>query len=202
MLLWTIQTEEAYLKLIKNGVLHADRKYIWKKFLPAYNWLIDEMKKRIGDPPEDVKYPIWVWYQYDGERKRRDLRYGGYAQRGMPMVQLTIDIDEKNIVFSDFDNWHFVLNNMYLALNEEDDNRFEKVYEREGFTLQDIHNLTLVNPCLEKCRKETVDSWQRIFDIGRCEAEWDTPLERKTVQGTFWELKVDQVIKAEHFIAK
>lgn len=38
-----------------------------------YDWLVKEMKKRIGDPPEGVSYPVWAWYMWEGCRKKPDL---------------------------------------------------------------------------------------------------------------------------------
>ncbi|WP_310603404.1 hypothetical protein [Anaerosporobacter sp.] len=27
-------------------------------------------------------YDVWAWYQWEGKRKRRDIREGGHAKRG------------------------------------------------------------------------------------------------------------------------
>lgn len=203
MRLWTIQTVEAYQRLMQTGVFRADTKHICDdSFADAYNWMVSEMAKRIGSPPDGVKYPVWAWYQWEGKRKKPDLRCGGYAPHGTTLVLLTVDIDESDVVLSDFDDWHFVLNYFYLAFNEEDDNRFHEMYEREGFTLHDLQNSDLVNPCLEECRKRIEQSWQRIFDLRRSGTDWDVPLDKKSIQATFWELKAEQILKAKHFIAK
>lgn len=94
-----------------------------------------------------------------------------------------------------------MLNYFYLALDEEEDARFHAMYEMQGFTLHDLQNSDLVSPCLEECRKRIEQSWQWIFDLRRSESDWGVPLDRKSVQATFWELKAEQVLKAEHFIA-
>lgn len=105
MRLWTIQTEEAYRQLVQTGVLRADIKHISDdSFAAAYSWMVTEMAKRIGSPPEGVWYPVWAWYKMDGKREKPDLRCDGYAPRGTPLVLLTIDIDESDVVLSDFDN--------------------------------------------------------------------------------------------------
>ncbi len=79
-------------------------------FADAYHWMVSDMSKRIGSLPDGVQYPVWTWYQMDGKRQRHDPRYGGYAPHGTPLILLTIDIDERDVVLSDFDDWHFVLN--------------------------------------------------------------------------------------------
>ncbi len=37
--LWTVQTEEFYEKLRKNGVIHTDPDKVDKEFRSAYDWL-------------------------------------------------------------------------------------------------------------------------------------------------------------------
>ena len=84
------------------------------------------MKQRIGKPEnKDIVLPIWVWDQREGKRKRRDLRYSGYADRGTKMVQIEFEIPLKNVLLSDFDAWHLVLNKYYFGNDTEVDN-FEK----------------------------------------------------------------------------
>ena len=40
--------------------------------------MVDQMKIRLGPPPESWYFPIWAWYQWEGEKRRKpDLRAGG-----------------------------------------------------------------------------------------------------------------------------
>ena len=43
-------------------------------FVEIYEWLIQQMKKKIGIPPEGVQYPVWAWYIQKGKHKKPDLR--------------------------------------------------------------------------------------------------------------------------------
>lgn len=184
-LLWTIQHEEAWKAFGKNGVLVAneDQLFCEDDFRFAYDWISQQMIQRIGAPPEGVRYPVWAWYQWEGKRKRQDLRCSGYAQRGTPMVQITFEAEESAFLLSDFDSWHCVLNNSYLANNEAEWNAF---YDKFPHPAQ----------------HEVEPSWQRVFDLTRYEPDWDGPPERKTIQATLWQIKMEQVKKVEHFIAK
>lgn len=60
MRLWTIQTIEFYDALQKNGVVHCDREsWLCWEYREMYDWMADEMRKRIGNPPNpDVRYPL------------------------------------------------------------------------------------------------------------------------------------------------
>ena len=85
MKLWTIQTIEVYEEIIKNGVYHCDpgKSDLLKpfdydlenghqmnaQFFDAYSWMAFQMRKRIGEPPNGVIFPVWAWFQYDKERK-------------------------------------------------------------------------------------------------------------------------------------
>lgn len=183
--LWTIQHEAAWVAFEKTGILAANEEHLFCEdyFRFAYDWISQQMIRKIGAPPEGIRYPVWAWYQWEGKRKRLDLRCSGYAERGTPMVQITFEADESEFMLSDFDSWHCVLNNSFLANNEAEWNDF---CDRTP------------NPV----RYEIEPSWQRIFDLTRCEPDWDCPLDQKSIQATLWQVKMEQVKKVERFIAK
>lgn len=61
-----MQTVEAYQQLMQTGVLRANAEHICDdSFADAYDWMVSEMAKRIGNPPNDVQYPIWAWYRWE-----------------------------------------------------------------------------------------------------------------------------------------
>ena len=76
MILWTIQPERVFRLIYKRGVYRCDlSKSGMEDFAdPQYDWLVAQMKKRIGPPPEGVKYPVWAWYRWSLTKKRPDLR--------------------------------------------------------------------------------------------------------------------------------
>ncbi len=184
-LLWTIQTEDAFKEFERTGILRANEDYLFCEdyYRFAYDWLSDQMMQRISAPPEGVRYPVWAWYQWEGKRKRRDLRTSGYAQRGTPMVQITFEADPASFMLSDFDAWHTVLAKQYLADNESE---WDNFYES--------------NPNPDQ--KDVQASWDRIFDITHHTPGWDCAPERKSIQATLWQIEMPQVKKIEHFIAK
>lgn len=184
-LLWTIQHEDAYREFEKSGVLRADDRHLFcgEDLRFAYDWISHQMKTRIGDPPQGVHYPIWAWYQWEGKRKRRDQRLSGYAKRGTPLVQITFEADPSTFLLSDFDMWHIVLANQYVARSEEEWDLFYNSYPY--------------------AKQEDVEpSWARIFDLSSYTPNWDREPEQKSIQATLWQIKADQVLKVEHFLAK
>ncbi|BCJ96334.1 hypothetical protein acsn021_39030 [Anaerocolumna cellulosilytica] len=177
MVLWTIQHKCAYEEMRKKGVLRANEARICDdSFKEAYLWISSQMTKRMGNSPEGVIFPVWAWYQWEGKRKRLDMRIHGrhWGKKGSPIVLLTIDVPDKFVLLSDFDYWHVVLNNGDIIFPYRD----EAIYSQA----------------------EKQKSWENIFDID-CSYDGEShPF--LTTQATLWEIRWEWVIKAEHFISR
>lgn len=203
MKLWTIQHYQAYNELIETGVLRADEDYYYKDFRLAYNWMADKMEHNGILPSSGVNYPIWAWYKWEGKHKRRDMREAGYAERGEKIVQLTIEVDDKDVLLSDFELFHYVLNYWYLPIDEKDDENFEREYMDHGFEWKDLKDFNVQTESMKYIRTKIEKSWDRIFDLEKEDENLVYGSNfNKSIQATFWELKYEQVIKAEIFIAK
>ena len=178
MILWTIQHRNAYEKMIKTGSLVADENYAMfpSDENEAYCWLSERMKERIGNPPKGVEFPVWAWYQWEGKRKRPDMRthHRIYGKKGTPIVLLTFDIPKEKVVLTDFDMWHCILNNSYLPLTQKED--------KDVFT-----------------DKEKIKSWDNVFKYDIETDYWDVP---KTIQATMWGIRKEWILKVEHFLSR
>lgn len=71
MKLWSIQEVEAWQVLQVQGILYGERRFVEPSFWPAYEWLCGRMEKRLGPRPNADAFPVWAWYQYDGERRKK-----------------------------------------------------------------------------------------------------------------------------------
>lgn len=111
MQLWTIQSNEAYQKLLKGGVLSGSRAHIMEEpFLPAYQCIWHRMEKRIG-PPHPGAFPIWAWHTWEGGSGKPNMRrYRSEIEKPGGCWRLTLEVPEGHILLSDFDLWHFPLN--------------------------------------------------------------------------------------------
>ena len=181
MLLWTIQHRDAYENMLRSVSLRADesRLFCGDEFKFAYDWLAARMREKIGEPPEGVKYPVWAWYQWEGVRKRPDMRgsHKCYGDKGTPIVLLTADVPDELVLLSDFDMWHCVLTNSYIAVDEADDENF----------------------CGNQLDIE--QSWLRMFDIAGDYAGWYSQ-DEKSIQAAMWEIKAEWVRNAEFFVSR
>jgi len=202
MRLWTIQDYQVYEQLVNMGELVVAENFIemLDYWCFTYDWMAEQMRIRIGNPTPGVKYPIWAWYQWEGKRKKPDMR-SRHGDPGRRIIRLTLEVDEKDMLLSDFDLWHIPLNHGYLSLNEQEDEEFDDEYKKYGYSYHDLKNWSINTPEMRLLREKMMKSWERIFDLGLEPSDWSVqPMEMKSIQATLWSIRLDQVVKAEMFI--
>lgn len=194
MILWTIQPLSVWQELNKKGYFICNPKKAenlneseYYSFKDAYDWLNTQMELRVGKRPNGVQYPVWAWYRRDWKHKKPDLREAAYGKRGEKAVCLEIEIPDNQVLLSDYDYWHFVLNNWFL-----DNSTSEEEYDK-------MHDWFDSLP-IEKKEKIKLESWNRIFDITPIENDWFSV--GRYVQATFWCLKLSQVRKVQFFVCR
>ena len=181
--LWSIQAEEMWHQALQSGVLRADPSYIEPFWIQPYSWIEKQMTKRIGPPPEGVIHPIWAWYSYKKILGKPDLRCY-HVQPGKKCVLLKIEIDSSQVLLTDFDDWHIVLN----TGDEESIANECTVLENDFMPIEEVEFPWEV-------RGENVAKpWEGIIQ----------PLDSKLhyVQATTWEIKIDQVKKVRYFTGR
>ncbi len=197
MRLWMIVTEAALKALERDGEMVADGRRTLRDFRPAYRWMAEQMTARIGPPPRPGSLPLWAWKQWLGpHRLRPDLRCSGHQPRGTASVRLTLDVPDADVLLSDFDGWHHVLNGWHLAVSEAEADAFEGDLAAAG--------VPPGWPYPEPFRSRMVESWQRIFDIDRTGLDpfWHGDPAQQSIQATLWRLAVGQVRSIERFMAR
>ena len=148
MILWTIQSIEVYEQIQDHGVFHCDfAKSGFNDWSEQFDWLAQEMRARIGNPPDGVTHPIWAWYMWEGIRKKPDLRRErwGNGWKGDRFVCMEIDIPEERLVLTDFDSWSIILSQVSKELDNNSINKFlGKVL------IKDVFNSLIINLILGK----------------------------------------------------
>lgn len=192
MQLWTMQPVEVYEILMQDGVFRTDpQKVDMPEFLTAYDWL-NQYLERKTEKPATVSYPVWAWYRFNGKEKKPDLRHSCYGRRGEKMVCLELEVPDNEVLLSDFDLWHFPLNNWWLDIDVFQDDYTEEQYDESHRWFDSLSK--------ENQQKEKDKSWQKIFDIEPYENDWIA--KGKYVQAVFWELKLEYVKKVQFFTAR
>ena len=198
MVLWSIQSVNAWKKLQTSDVLRCKRRFSDKDFLASYEWMAEQMRKhlRVLVPPDAL--PLWAWYQWEGERRRKpDLRSRGHLPKGERGVRIEFEINDNLVLLSDFNLWHYVLNYWYLPVSVADDEAFEaKLAER---CLSFYKTKPVPDPVFDRVIRE---SWERIFDIQWVQEDLTSLIAEKSIQAVFWELSLESVRQVDEFTAR
>ena len=190
MRIWTMQPAGLYAKLESKGILLTDGRRCYRQFTPAYQWMMAQMRHRLL--PSPAKFPWWGWCRWEGKRRAKpDLRAGGYLRKGQRGVRIELELEDEEVLLSDFSDWHYVLNEWYLSDNEAEDERFERALKKLG------HKRPAPYP--EPLRAKMQDSWQRIFELGGGDPAWRGKPSRRSIQATFWELRLKDVVAVTFF---
>ncbi|MDR0886293.1 MAG: DUF3841 domain-containing protein [Clostridiales Family XIII bacterium] len=188
MRLWTVQDKAAYDDLCEKGVLHCDIKLAeWLKyddFKRSYDWLASEMKERVGLPLKDVVYPIWAWYLLGGKNVKPDFRRVEFRNYLGEQYVIEVEIADDDVLLSDEEMWHFILNDDYFTNGLYNDDPSE--YEADEAWFESL-------PFLEQEQVKR-ESWKKVFDK-TCNP-W------VFVQATFWELRKEQIVSIRKFVGK
>lgn len=179
--IWSIQSIEVCNKIQEGGYYRCD---ITKSNIAdiddykiAYGWMAEMMLNKITKPNNQIDYPIWGWYKYDGRNKQPDLRQSGYGEKGKLYGCIELEIADANMLLSGFDEWHFILSDSYFY---ESDNE-------EGIDKEDVWFSGLSERRQQQVKEK---SWERIFDVTD---------DNQYVQATFWEIKKDNVCNIKYF---
>lgn len=193
--LWTIQSMSAWDSLQSNGYLTPtfnEECIDWKS---AYLWMIENMKKRIGLPESEDKFPIWAWYQYQDSKKRRpDLRRIGHLSKGVKGVRIEFVKDEEEIVLSDFILWHIPLvHKFYIGQDEQEMSDYKDKLKRDKLSNLEYDQYP------NDIKQEIENSWLRVFDMDFAPPYHPFKKQNKMIQATFWRLDTFEITKVDRF---
>jgi hypothetical protein len=186
---WTIQSLEAWQELQQTGVLYGNQKFINLDFINSYNWILQQMQKRLNN--FSGNYPIWVWI-----KPKPDLRHTGYVTKGRKAVRLELLISEDRILKSDYDAWHCVLNEWYLSLTDKESDMFDYELER-----REIKYPLFLKKLPDDLKQQVIDSWERIFDLDLIKnTEWCST--KQYIQGVVDGIYLNDVVSIKEFIGR
>lgn len=180
--LWTVRPLSDYEILCQNGIFRTDETFIDDYHVDAYRWIAEQLAKKTPKPT-NVTMPVWAWFRYEGTKKPKpDLRKTAHLPPKTQGVRIEFDIPENQVLLSDFDAWHCVLNDFCYALTDDEYDYYEKLEQ----TLSKTEFLAI--------KQQT---WQRIFDLDLI----PNP-DEYAIQAVFWELKLEWVKKVDFFTAR
>ena len=129
MLIQTIQPPSVLSIIKENGVAYACadfEKYQsptnhlsnWG-FPNAYDWMKEQMRNKDLPPDDKAQHLFWAWaWSGDLNKKSIDLRTRkAHNLKG----QMILTLEKDDILLSDFELWHYVLNYWPIALNGKEE---------------------------------------------------------------------------------
>ena len=189
MILWTIQPVEIMDIINTTGEFYCDKKSSanYSELKDAYDWLVSKMDERNITHPSNIELPLWAWHTRDWKHKKPDLRLAEYTKRGQRCVCIEFEIPDEDVLLSDYDNWHYVLNNAWFDDAKSDD---------EWDALHEWYDKL---PSDEKVRLR-IKSWNKVFDVIPYDDGWDS--KGRYVQATFWKLTSNMIKDVRYFTAR
>lgn len=174
-ILYTAQSDIVLKKLKSQNCVYVKKKYIEKKYgekiskniFIAYNWFVNEFKKRV-DKPNLAEYPFWLF---------KDKTYAKtYGSSNL----LKVNVDNSKIVLFDNHKWERVLSLNYVGNSLKEEKEFDKKLKKYGLqTGLDVFN----SPLHIKLQKEIKESFKKIFEIDK----------NSTLRAASWSLKKDWI---------
>lgn len=200
MRLWTVQHAPALDVLERTGVLRADGRRAERLFREPYRWMMARMRERGAGTG---RFPVWAWHT-----PKPDLRRPRHLPGGAEGVRIEFEVDPSRVLLSDFDGWHFVLNDHYLPTSAADQDRF---FERWDARISELRREMPDAPkaawdaALDShFRGEIEASWHRVFDLPLMRAvfEEDMPGHDQEVQACVEEVRAEDVVRVTRFVAR
>lgn len=183
MIVWTIQPYKVYQEILSIGRFCCNPKRSTNlkndvNFSHAYRWMIKQMITKIGPAEKKECYPVWAWYRsHDYKHQRPDFRWNrDYEDE----VCIELKILENCALLSDFEGWHFVLNDGFYS-----DTKNESEWELQDKQFENLPK--------EERQQVKEASWQKIFDITPRHGKWDK--NGDSVQACFWSIEKEQICK-------
>lgn len=169
---WIVIEREAWALLQQRGHLNCPSSLAEPDFHAAYAWMVDQMCTAGLRPPEKNQTPWWVWVRRD----RGQLSpYLEDLQGVLDPIVLALQLPAAEVVLSNFDTWHDVLNEGYIQSSDEDGIEFESLSEP-----------------LEIDRRLKA-SWTEIFQLDRQHGVSVSPMDI-SIQGCIWTLRQEYVL--------
>jgi len=116
------------------------------------------------------------------------LRFSGHLPSGETGVHTQFHAEGVEVLLSDFELWHYVLNYLYLPSSTEDEARFESVLASLG-----ANTPSQVTTRRRHFHDSVRKSWERIFKIHWAQPEIASAFRKKQIQATLWRLNLNQV---------
>lgn len=191
MKLITFQSMEAFKKLIDNGYLETDKRYInMNKVGMIYSWVVDRMNQNVKNK-YNTEYPLWCWVKcYNNICPSKRV---GEPVKGFD-VKITFNKKDEDVFITDFRRYSFLLNNMYIPNSGEDKEMFLSELKKYNITEEELRAYIRRDKYkTHRTDKEYLEICKKIRNsFDRC-----ITCDSDILQGCVWRINLDEVESIE-----
>lgn len=162
MRLWSFQPKEItipYITDVKNNNC-----YYKEDFHDAYLYMIEKLNQKTLKPKNCIS-PVWAWQTQNNKIKKPDMRLmiNSYYRKNKDHKIYELEIPDNQVLLSDYDNWHAVLNNYGIPDDEDYDREFtEEEKVKSWDKIFDVENLPYVQAVFWTIKQENII---KIYDV-------------------------------------
>ena len=157
---WTRQDKRILSVIEREGIYYCQPQYIESKmenfsnyYKQLYQWYVARAEKIVPRPNPNIKYPIWV--SVDEEMQLQPVDGS---------IILELEIDEKNLIVTDSEKWGYVVNFLYLPLNQEDLKAHDDELKRYGIGNESALIMGDKGNFYPLLKQKIQKSWNRLFE--------------------------------------
>lgn len=205
MKIYSYQPVSLVQKIFEDGIVYPKKNIIFPSqdfelvsfFKKSYDWMNQKLQQKTPKPPQ-ADYPFWGYYQWNGIQKvQPDLRSSeakNYCKK-QPYCLLHLEIPDNEVLLSDYDAWHFVLNCWYLTSNSMRELK-EQELNQQGLSLYKQEQLS------QDILHLIQSSWDNVFDLETAATLLEISTSQSTIQATFWSILKEYLQKIIVFDGK
>ncbi|WP_164689961.1 DUF3841 domain-containing protein [Luxibacter massiliensis] len=157
---WTRQVPQVWEEIQRTGQYSVREEYIQSKndtiadyYIRLYRWYTQKSRSYIHIPPEE-EYPVWF-----------SLSEGFRLQKVPDTVILKVEIPIEKALIIDIEMWEYRGNMMYVPVDKQDRNAFEKELARYGIGDETALAESAKGNYYPLLKKKIIDSWERLFTM-------------------------------------
>lgn len=183
--IFTRQHEHSIYELLNKGRITNKEYYVRLHMGPDADYFTErygtfvKMAEKYVERPLGIEYPIWGSTTKENCLKptERELVY-------------CLEVPQDQVIYFDGLKWDYVLNYLYVPLNEEDQKRFQQKLDQVGIDTEFFILLGKYKNMFPEIEQEIRDSWERIFIID----DWKSPW----IQANLWGIEENWVKRIVH----
>ena len=183
MVVWTRQNVLVLKELEANGSFICREQFLRAKsdtisdyYIQAYRWLTDQARKQIT-VPDDLYLPIWLALTEEAKLPEAEGE-----------VSLTVDVPDEQLFIIDYNKWGYVLNYMYVPVDDNDERAHDKKLLDAGIVNEASLIMSDKGNMFPQFKSEIIRSWPRC-----CTPSDDI----QNNVGCVWQIRDEWIIERE-----